>query len=191
MLPKIGANALVAVGSNLAMGEADLTEAVTLSLKLLAERELVIRHRSKIYRTPAFPTGSGPDYVNAAISLETNLSAEELMGVLHGVEACFGRTRDARWAPRVIDLDLIGYGDAVRPDVNGFRGWADLPVGEQQRKMPEVLILPHPRMHERAFVLVPLAEIAPDWRHPVFGKTVEEMRMALSEADLAGIRPMK
>lgn len=110
-----------------------------------------------------------------------------MLDVLHALEAEAGRVRIQRWGQRVLDLDLIGQGQTVSPDLATFRRWCDLPLDQQMQEAPDELILPHPRLQDRAFVLVPLAEIAPDWRHPVLGRTVLEMKNALPAAALAEI----
>lgn len=145
---------------------------------------------SRLYSSPCFPKGYGPDYVNATLTLGVIRSANETLAALHEIEAKLGRVREARWGSRVIDLDLLSFGDQVAPSRTGFQHWHDLPLERQMKEAPDELILPHPRLHERAFVLVPLAEIAPDWPHPVLGKTVTEMRDALPQSDIEDIRPL-
>lgn len=145
---------------------------------------------SRPYATPCFPPGSGPDFVNAAMRIETELTADDLLDALHRIEAKAGRARRARWAARTLDLDLLAYGDQVRPDRATFAAWAGLDAEAQQARAPSFLLLPHPRMHERAFVLVPLADVAPDWQHPVFGKSVRTLLDALPARDRAAIVPI-
>ena len=113
-----------------------------------------------------------------------------MIAILHEIESRFGRTRDVRWGRRTLDLDLLATGDAVIPDAKTHAQWRDLPLEQQMRETPKELILPHPRIHERAFVLVPLADVAPDWRHPIFGKTVLEMRDALPKEALDELVPL-
>jgi len=188
--PKTGSLALVAVGSNMAFGDMDPSEMLNAVVLDISNEIGVIRARSRLYHTPAFPAGSGPDYVNAAFSVMTELSPAELLACLHDAEAQFGRVRRARWGARTLDLDMIAYEDQILPDVSTFHYWSDLTLAEQQQKAPTELILPHPRMHERAFVLVPLADIAPDWVHPVHGRSVTEMLEALPKTALEEVRTL-
>lgn len=146
---------------------------------------------SRFYRTPAFPAGSGPDFVNAAFSIDWPGTPDALLALLHEVEAEAGRTRTHRWEARVLDLDLVAFGDCVRPDAATQTEWRNLPLDQAATRAPDRLILPHPRLQERGFVLVPMADIAPEWRHPLTGKTVTEMLAALPPADLGEIRPIE
>ena len=118
----------------------------------------------------------------------TSLSPQAVLHHLHGVERSFGRARQVRWAPRTLDLDLLFYGDRVLPDAPVVQRWIDLPAQAQQSDSPDQLLVPHPRIQDRAFVLVPLAQIAPDLRHPMTGRSVSEMLAALPEGDKSEIR---
>ncbi len=142
---------------------------------------------SRLYRTPAFPAGSGPDFINAAVAVNWSGTAQELLAELHRIERSFGRTRRTRWEARVLDLDLIAFGDQVRPDPETQAKWRDLDAGEAAKAAPEELILPHPRLAERSFVLLPFADIAPDWVHPLTGLSVAQMLAALPDGDFDGI----
>ncbi|MEM7599313.1 MAG: 2-amino-4-hydroxy-6-hydroxymethyldihydropteridine diphosphokinase [Pseudomonadota bacterium] len=146
---------------------------------------------SRFFRTPCFPPGAGPDYVNAAARIETECDAPDVLAMLHQIESEFGRERVQRWGQRTLDLDLIAMDDVVLPDRQTYGAWHDLSLEDQGRRAPEHLILPHPRVQDRAFVLVPLADVAPHWRHPVLLQTVLEMRDALDPAVLQEVVPIE
>lgn len=167
--------ALVALGSNLPEGNNLPEKILRLALAELEGPGIAVAAVSRFYHTPCFPAGAGPDYVNAAAILSVSLPPEAVLARLHAIEAAHGRERVQRWGSRVLDLDLLAYGDRVVPDGATYAHWHDLTVEEQKLRAPDALILPHPRLHERAFVLVPLADVAPDWRHPVLGQSVREM----------------
>lgn len=184
--------ALLAFGANLPRGERPPEATILASLGALAAAGAPPVRVSRLYRTPCFPAGAGPDYVNAAamITLRHVIDAEELLALLHRIEADFGRERQRRWGMRTLDIDLIALGDSVLPDAGTWQAWKDLPADQQSIRTPDRLILPHPRLQDRAFVLVPLADVAPDWRHPLLGRTVAEMRDALSAEALAEVVPL-
>ncbi len=147
--------------------------------------------RSRLFRTPAWPPGSGPDFANAVVWLWAPVPPVRLLARLHAIEARAGRIRGTRWAARVLDLDLLASGGRVWPDRATQAAWRALPPERQMREAPKGLILPHPRLQDRAFVLVPLRDIAPEWRHPVTGRRVTEMAARLSAAELMQIRPVR
>lgn len=181
---------LVALGSNATEREHSNVQLLKQAVAEIKAEGLVTLRLSRLFSTPAFPAGAGPDFVNAALVVESPLPPEGVLTILHRVEARMGRVRRERWGQRVIDLDLLASGDRVLPDEAALRDWMALPLAEQMRRAPDRLILPHPRMHERGFVLVPLADVAPDWRHPLTGQSVREMLAALDPAEIAAIRPI-
>jgi len=181
---------LVALGSNATEREHSNVQLLKQAVAEIKAEGLVTLRLSRLFSTPAFPAGAGPDFVNAALVVESPLPPEGVLAILHRVEARMGRVRRERWGQRVIDLDLLASGDRVLPDEAALRDWMALPLTEQMRRAPDRLILPHPRMHERGFVLVPLADVAPDWRHPLTGQSVREMLAALDPAEIAAIRPI-
>ena len=146
---------LIALGANLpgTFGTPeDTLEAAKTALKV---RGITILKSSSIWLTEPVPVSDQPMYRNAVISIETNLSLIALFKMLKRIERDFGRTNGERNAPRVLDLDILAYGKTIH--------------------IAPALNVPHPRMHQRAFVLYPLREIAPDWVHPVLKKTAAEL----------------
>ena len=181
--------AIIALGSNLSWNGKQSIEILRASLAALTETGLRPAQISRFFSTPCFPAGAGPDYVNAAAILEGNLDALQILDILHRIEAQFGRERGKRWGGRTLDLDLLAVGDLVAPDLATWRMWYNLPIDRQLKDAPDQLILPHPRLQDRAFVLVPLADVAPDWLHPVHQRTVLQMVAALPKADVEQVRP--
>lgn len=179
---------LVALGANLPSSAGMPKASLQFSLRALAARGVELRAVSRFWQTPAFPAGSGPDYLNAAAVVATDLPPWALLDLLHRIEAQLGRKRDSgRWQARGVDLDLLALGGQVLPDAATQDRWRALPPDRQQIDAPDRLILPHPRMQDRAFVLVPLAEVAPDWLHPRLGLTVRQMRDALPAQAFTGM----
>ena len=183
---------LIALGANLPNGSTPPGQTLALALRDLAAAGIGPLVASRLYATPCFPAGAGPDYVNAAVAapMPPGLSPANILALLHRIEADHGRTRETRWGMRSLDLDLVACGDAVLPDAATQTHWRDLPPDDQRRLAPDGLILPHPRLQDRAFVLIPLCDVAPDWRHPLTGQTIAAMTAALPPQDRAEVRPL-
>ena len=180
---------LLALGANLQSESGAPAQALAAALALLPAEGLHLRALSRFYRSPAFPAGSGPDYVNACAEVTGQGGPEAVLAALHRIEARLGRSRAGRWAARGIDLDLLAAGEAILPDAATQALWRFLPLDQQMTQAPEQVILPHPRLADRAFVLIPLAEIAPLWRHPATGETVIEMASRLDATEKAALVP--
>ena len=182
---------IVAMGSNQRLGGSAPDLTLRQAVRTLEKRGGVIRKSSVFYQTPCFPAGAGPDYVNAALLLEAAWSPSEAMAQLHAIEQEFGRERVQRWGQRTLDLDLIAFDDVVFPDLETYKGWRDLAPDQQKMRAPTDLILPHPRVQDRAFVLVPMSDVAGDWVHPVSGLSVKEMLDAIPDSEKAEVIPLK
>lgn len=181
---------IIAFGSNEISDYGDATSTLKYSVKAVSKLSKTRLKCSRYFTTPAFPADSGPDYVNAVVALETSVPPEVLLEKLHQIEASAGRARQVRWGQRTLDLDLIAYGELVAPDIAGFNHWRNLPLEDQMNLAPQELILPHPRLQDRAFVLVPLCDIAADWVHPVLQQTARALCDALPVEDRAAVVPL-
>lgn len=181
------------MGANLPNDGQSPGETLRAALAALPGLGLHVRAASPLYATPCFPPGAGPDYVNAAAVVEpaSGMGPAEVLAALHRIEADFGRARAQRWGMRTLDLDLIAMGQMVLPDAEEAARWRALAPELQAQAAPDRLVLPHPRLLDRAFVLVPLADVAPDWRHPALGLTVAQMLAALPEDARAEIRALR
>lgn len=153
---------LIALGSNSTGPWGTPREAVEEALRRLVSSGIAVKAASRLFATAPFGVTDQPDFVNAVAEVETQLPPAELLAQLHEIERQSGRQRTLRWGPRTLDLDLIDYHGLIRRDP------------------PPVL--PHPGIAERIFVLAPIAEIAPEWRHPESHLAAAEMLARLDRA---------
>jgi len=130
------ANCLVALGANLPTSTRAPIEHLRYALEVLEGESVSLAALSLWYSTPAFPVGSGPDYVNAVAKFKTGLDAYELIELLSKTERKLGRIREDRWGARVCDLDLLSFEDRILPDIQTYQKWLDLPLDRQKSETP-------------------------------------------------------
>lgn len=159
---------LIGIGGNLPSAAGGPAATCQAALDRLVEGELRLLARSPWYESAPVPASDQPWFVNGVVRVETELGPEALLARLHAIEAEFGRARTEVNAARPLDLDLLAYGDLVRAGPGP--------------------VLPHPRMHSRAFVLLPLRDVAPHWTHPATGLSVDALIAGLAPGQL--IRPL-
>jgi 2-amino-4-hydroxy-6-hydroxymethyldihydropteridine diphosphokinase len=163
---------LVALGSNVPGPWGLPHETVEQALGELDRPPLRLVRASRLIRTAPMGPRDQPDFINAVAVIATDLDASDLLARLHDIELSADRRRSLRWGPRTLDLDLIDYDGRI--------------IGEadEVRTRHGLMLLPHPGIAERAFVLAPIAEIAPQWRHPLTGKSAAEMLEELGEGEV-------
>jgi 2-amino-4-hydroxy-6-hydroxymethyldihydropteridine diphosphokinase len=153
---------LIGIGANLPSKYGPPDQTILAAFKALEARGMAVKALSRIWLSAPVPESSQPWYRNAVAAVETDMDAAHVLRLLKQIERSFGRETARKNAARMIDLDVLAYHDLIMDDV-------DIQIQ-----------IPHPRMHERAFVLYPLQEVAPNWRHPLWpDKTLAEWIAAL------------
>ncbi|KGX85503.1 2-amino-4-hydroxy-6-hydroxymethyldihydropteridine diphosphokinase [Pontibacillus litoralis] len=160
--------AFIALGSNIHPRQTFIERAIE---RLSSHEEIKNVRASAIYETVPVGYTNQDDFLNGVVKVETTLSPVDLLAYCQTIESTLGRERRVRWGPRTIDLDILLY--------------------NQANMQTEKLTVPHPRMHERAFVLVPLNDIGSTVYLPNYDKTVQELLLSLPEDEVKGVRPWK
>ena len=151
-------NVFLLLGGNLGDRHLFLDQAI----KHIANDIAPVLQASSVYETESWGKTGAPDYLNQVIMLQTNLSAQTILQKILNIENILGRSRGEKWGSRTIDIDILFYGQAI--------------INEPG------LHIPHPELHNRRFTLAPLAEIAPDWTHPVFKKNILQLKNQLKDS---------
>ncbi len=146
---------ILGVGANLPSFAGSPRQTAAAAIEMLKEKAIFVQKCSSFWKSAPVPISDQPWYINAVVSVKTEMSPEALLGALHEIERTFKRERGEVNQARTLDLDLLAY--------------------KRQIIKTDDLIVPHPRMSERAFVLLPLAEILPDWIHPLSGVSVQTL----------------
>ncbi|MBO6826455.1 MAG: 2-amino-4-hydroxy-6-hydroxymethyldihydropteridine diphosphokinase [Sneathiella sp.] len=144
---------------------------VKAAVEALSASGLRVARQSTWYKSAPVPISDQPWFVNGVVQVETEKSPEEVLTVLHDIEREFGRIREIKWEARVLDLDLIDYEGQSSTNKTQTKGG----------------VFPHPHMHERAFVLLPLAELEPNWHHPILKTSISEL---LAPIDTQQLQPI-
>ena len=161
----------IALGSNLPFNDMASDQVIEAAIVRLTARGVKIVARSRLWQSPSWPDPTAPAYVNAVARVETQMHADTLLDTLQSVETEFGRVRSSRNAPRTLDLDILDFAGRVETTAR--------------------LVLPHPRMAERAFVLLPLRDIAPTWVHPDSRISIDDLLAGIDAIDLSQTRPIE
>lgn len=179
---------LLALGSNLSYGGMQPIDVIKAAIVALKDAGLDGVRVSAFYRTAPVPKSDQPDFINCAVTGWTDHNVMETLDICQSIEGLFGRDRAVRWGARTLDIDIINYGDQVYPSLEEWHAVASNVSADTE--MPK-LVLPHPYMHKRAFVLKPLSDVVPLWSHPVYCRTADDLYSDLSVQDRAGVVPIE
>ncbi len=181
---------MISYGANISGPFGEPVKTLEFALKELKIRNLSIIKESKLYSSLAFPYSSEPRYLNGCFEIEVHCSAHAVLGHLKEVEVKMGRRENSRWGSRACDLDLLSFANTVCPSNELFDHWYKMPLKQQIVEKPHQLLLPHPRLQDRAFVLKPLMDFAEDWIHPILNLSVKEMFASLPKEDRDSVLPI-
>jgi len=167
---------LVGLGANLPSAAGQPGETLTAAIDLIATEGVRITQVSSFYETTALPPSGQPNFVNGVFAAETSLTAKDVLKLFQSIETKFGRKPGERWSARTLDIDLLSYGETILPN---FGVWEEICNSKDPAAILEEPIVPHPRLHKRAFVMIPLLEVAPNWFHPCLKMTAGKLAESL------------
>jgi len=166
---------LIALGSNLEKQNLSKLEIINTALGYFSHVNIILIKLSSFWESRSYPDRSQPNFINAVTEVHSELNPYQILHELKIIEKKMGRKNKTRWGNRVLDLDIIGSGSTILPNNSEFNKWLKMPLQKQIKIQPNELILPHPRIQDRLFVLKPLDEVDPLWTHPVLNKTPLEL----------------
>ncbi len=180
---------LIGLGGNIPSHIGSPIDTIERALAILERKDdILISAKSAMYQTAPVPVSDQPDFINMAVRIETELSAQSLLALFQRIEVGCGRKPGERWSARTLDIDLLAYGNKILPSEDVWQQVVD--DKDPAAFLPEPVV-PHPRLHKRAFVLVPLLEVAPNWRHPKLKKSVQQLSEGeFVKAESAGVRKL-
>ena len=165
----------IALGSNLETENMDRLEILNKALEYFPMFSISLVKVSSFWESKSYPNKNQPNFINAVSEVQSILNPHQTLCSLKKIEIILGRKINSRWGSRVLDLDILAAGSLILPNLRIFNKWLKMPLEQQIQNQPNQLILPHPRIQDRLFVLKPLSEIDPNWIHPVLNKKPYEL----------------
>ena len=165
----------IALGSNLETENMNRLEILNKALEYFPMFSISLVKVSSFWESKSYPNKNQPNFINAVSEVESILNPHQTLCSLKKIEIILGRKVNCRWGSRVLDLDILASGSLILPNLRIFNKWLKMPLEKQIQNQPNQLILPHPRIQDRLFVLKPLSEIDPNWTHPVLNKKPYEL----------------
>ena len=165
----------IALGSNLETENMDRLEILNKALEYFPMFSISLVKVSSFWESKSYPNNNQPNFINAVSEVQSILNPHQTLCSLKKIEIILGRKVNCRWGSRVLDLDILAAGSLILPNLRIFNRWLKMPLQHQIQNQPNQLILPHPRIQDRLFVLKPLSEIDPSWIHPVLNKKPYEL----------------
>ena len=172
---------IIALGANLNGSFGSPIKTLKMCIKKLQENDVIIEKKSSWYQSKAFPNPLDPPFVNRCLKVLTHLEPLDFLDLISNIETELGRKRKKRWESRVCDIDILSNNQKILPNLDKFNYWYKMELYNQIVIKPKELIIPHPRIQEREFVLLPLLDIQPNWTHPILNKTVLQLCEELPE----------